>query len=373
MYKCDASGNAALQNLVTAGYCPYGELEYTIDGTANNGNAAWTKYNGNNWSTRDGQNNTGWSKDIPQGKYAGDYVVYYRVDADKNHYDYINYPNDKVSVTINRAQQVISLNKTSTTYCLSWHEDFTLSRYEEAPLSVSASGVINASLSGTTVQTSAKGSIGAGTATLSVPQTANYTDANATITVTVVNHDPKYKNTNPYTSCTVDGVDHYYCAWCKNYTTVTTPAWGHSNPLGEKVIKEATCTETGTLRHYCTRSGCTYYWDETIPKNFANHTGGSALYFYSWMTHYKSWDCGCSITAMGGHTMTSRTSGCCYKYYYCLAGDWGTCSNGNYSTGQEAHHDTSTETTISREKGEDGKWHQTTTTKTTCGCCGAEW
>lgn len=322
-----------------------------MDGTANNGNAAWTKYNGNNWSTRDGQNNTGWSKDIPQGKYAGDYVVYYRVDADQNHYDYINYPNDKVSVTIDRAQQVISLNKTSTTYCVSWHENFSSSRYEEAPLSLSSSGVIDASLSGTTVQTSAKGSTGAGTATLSVPQTANYTDANATITVNVVNHDPKYKNTNPNVSCTVDGVEHYYCSWCDNHTTVTIPAWGHDMAQSRK---EPTCTETGYIRHYCTRGDYERY--ETLAKNLNNHTGGWSLHYYSHISHYKSWDCGCSIYAMGGHNRGSGREGCCYNYTYCAGGDWGTCSDGNTSAGQKEHHDWSYEKVGRDRKKVNGKW-----------------
>lgn len=367
VYKCDASGNATLQNLVTAGYCPFGVLEYTIDGTANNGDNAWKKYNGNNWSTRNGQNNTGWSKAIPQGQYAGDYVVYYRVDADQNHYDYTNHPNDKVPVTLQRAQQVITLNKTSTTYCISWHEDFTSSRYEEAPLSLSSSGVINASLSGTTVETEAKGSVGTGTATLSVPQTANYTAADATITVNVVNHDPKFKNTNPYTSCTVDGVDHYYCAWCDNHTTVTTPAWGHN--MAEKVTQEATCTQEGIILHYCTRGD--YEYEERIAKKSSNHTGGYALYYSSGSSHYRSWDCGCSITEMGGHTMKTDRDGCCHWRTYCSSGSWGTCSNGNSSGGSVEHHNIQETTTTNREKGEDGKWHQTTTTTKTCGCCKA--
>ena len=50
-------------------------------------------YNGNNWSTLNGSNNPGWSKTVPQGKYAGQYKIYWRVDADQNHYDYTNHPN----------------------------------------------------------------------------------------------------------------------------------------------------------------------------------------------------------------------------------------------------------------------------------------
>ena len=333
-----------------------------MDGTVNNGNADWTKYNGNNWSTRDGQNNTGWSKDIPQGKYAGDYVVYYRVDADENHYDYINYPNDKVSVTINRAQQVISLNKTSTTYCVSWHEDFTSSRYEEAPLSLSSSGVINASLSGTTVQTSAKGSTGAGTATLSVPQTANYTDANATITVTVVNHDPKYKNTNPNVSCTVDGVDHYYCSWCNNHTTVTIPAWGHDMAQSRK---EPTCTEEGYIRHYCTRGDYERY--ETLTKDPNNHSGSAgACHYYTDAWHYVTYSC-CGGRRDSGHTVETKYEGCCYWYKVCHGSALGTCNPGQYS-GQKEHHDWTNKRVKSEWQKIDGKWQLVGVYADVCHC-----
>ena len=380
--------NGNYQNLVSAGSCPYGILEYTIDGTANRSNSEnWTAYNGNNWYTLNGTNNTGWSKSIPQGLYAGDYKVYYRVDADQNHYDYTNHPNsgniDKVDVTIQRAAQNITLDSTSVTFC--YHNisrGFNVTgRYENAtftPLTIT--GPVSANQSGVNVTVYSSDSYGTGTGkvTVNTKETANYQAGSVTFTANIVDHNWVETNVNssnasqwpgcnnsgethsrcwPWPDCTHTGFRHEICNYgCEAKRNVTLSPNPHNSVYGgtrdchtkcskcggtltgysshsfsASVIKAATHTAAGTTRYTC---ACGYSYTRSGTPAATGHTGYGGWYYQSGQTHARN--CSCGYVDVQGHTIVYKKSGCCRISYYCSAGT-GNCGHSG-SSGYSSHH-----------------------------------
>ena len=406
--------NGNNQDLVVAGKCPYGVLEYTMDGRANTSTTEnWTAYNGNNWSTLNGSNNTGWSKTIPQGKYAGSYKIYWRVDADQNHYDYTNHPNsgniDKVDVTIQRAPQKITLDSTSVTFCYhNINRGFNVtSRYENAtfkPLTITGPVSANQNDTNVTVYSSDSYGMGTGKVTVNTAQTANYKAGSVTFTAHIVDHNWVETNVNssnasqwpgcnnsgathsrcwPWPDCTHTGLRHEICNYgCQAKQNVTISANPHNSVYGgtrdchtkcskcggtltgysshrfsSTVIKAATCTTAGTTRYTC---ACGYSYTRSGTPAAKGHTFESALHFYTGNTHYRRSSC-CGYINVGGHTMTSSRSGCCYYHRYCVGGDWGRCYDGNSSGGTQAHYHKATTTRTRVKIGKQWKWKTTTT------------
>lgn len=344
--------NGYYQNLVTAGSCPYGQLEYTIDGTANHSDTEdWTAYNGNNWSTLNGTNNTGWSKTIPRGLYAGDYKVYWRVDADQNHYDYTNHPNndniDKVAVTIRRATQEIKLSTNSITFCYNYiSRSFTVRRYQDAILTFTTSGPIDISPSGkqcdssgrkstfsngSSVTVSSLGTIQTCYVNIYANETANYQSASKTFTANIVDHKWVEKNVDssnasqwpgcnnsdethsrcwPWPDCTHNGIRHEICNYgCQAKRNVTLSPLSHKSVYGGTRDVHTKCSKCGgTLAGYsshkftktvtaeatCTSAGTTHYkcacgyeFDKSDEPGKTGHNYYKRWYACSSTQHYK--------------------------------------------------------------------------------------
>ena len=363
--------NGRYQNLVAAGSCPYGVLEYTIDGTANRSNSEnWTAYNGNNWYTLNGTNNTGWSKSIPQGLYAGQYKVYYRVDADQNHFDYTNHPNsgniDKVNVTIQRAPQNITLNYYSTTFC--YHNisrGFSVTgRYENAtftPLTTSGPVSANQSNLNVTVYSSDSYGTGTGRVTVHTAQTANYQAGSVTFTANISDHSWVYDYTYRPSNypCTKNGTNHYHCGYdCGAKTTSSVSPVAHTSTYGgtrdvhtkckvcgktltgygshsfsKTVIVAAGCETGGTTRYRC---ACGYYFDKSGEPGAKGHSYGPWI-AYGFGQHYRI--CNCSPyyqhKHFQDHTFTSVSGVCCgslQKCTKCPATGYDTRKNHGHST-----------------------------------------
>ena len=364
--------NGNNQDLVVAGKCPYGVLEYTMDGRANTSTTEnWTAYNGNNWSTLNGTNNTGWSKTIPQGKYAGQYKIYWRVDADQNHFDYTNHPNsgniDKVDVTIQRAPQNVTLSYYSTTFC--YHNisrSFNVTgRYENATFTpLTTSGPVSANQSNTNVTVYSSDSYGQGTGRVTVhtAQTANYQAGSVTFTANISDHSWVYDNTTrPWPDCTKNGTNHYHCGYdCGATTTSSVPPLAHNSVYGgtrdchtkcskcggtltgysshsfsASVIKAATHTTAGTTRYTC---ACGYsYTVSGRPAATGHNYSYGGWYYQSGQHHARNCTCSCghSYIEAQGHTIVYEKSGCCYRSSRCRSST-GYC--GSSSAGSVAHH-----------------------------------
>ncbi len=356
--------NGNNQDLVVAGKCPYGVLEYTMDGRANTSTTEnWTTYNGNNWYTLNGSNNTGWSKTIPQGIYAGQYKIYWRVDADQNHYDYTNHPNsdniDKVDVTIQRAAQNITLDSYNVTFC--YHNisrEFNVTgRYEDAvfaPLTVT--GTVSASQNDTkiTVYSSDAYGTGTGVVTVNTKETANYQAGSVTFTANITDHKWVETNVNssnasqwpgcnnssethskcwPWPDCTNTGFRHEICNYgCEAKRNVTLSPNPHR--FSSSVIRSATCTEGGITRYRC---ACGYYYDVSGRPGATGH---------SWMwadTSLSMAYCqGICVTCRARGIVTEKEvahswsgtsySGCCHWSKRC------TRCGGGRSGGYSSHH-----------------------------------
>lgn len=387
--------NKKEQNLVTAGSCKYGILEYTIDGRANTSDTAdWTTYNGNNWEVTDGRDNTNWSKSIPKGLYAGEYTVYYRVDADQNHYDYTNHPNDIVPVTIKRASQIMTFSPNSLKFCYGngdvvYRKFDITSRFEEATLSISTSGAINAILEQTTVTATATGGIETCYVTVNAAQTANYEALSTDITVKVTDHnwviekkDGKDWIDRPSPDCIHNGTAHDICSYgCGARSTHEVPPLDHSLIYGgtkdnhkwctkcnniiqgnsyhnciPEVLRAATCTEGGKTRYKC---ACGYYYDVDNDPKKTGHSVGKWLDCSALVHGQKCSKCSVGADHAGhvnhqGHGATYSNGTCCGQRKTCP-----TCSHLFYDDRKSHGHSGSTTET----QGNFG-------TVRKCNCCG---
>lgn len=228
------------------------------------------------------------------------------------------------------------VDKNSTTFCYAYDVNNSghvasygtinvTSWYETVDMTMTNTELVNAACPGVTsgpvksgtnkvvVYASAVGTQGTATVTLSCPETANYRAGNVTCTVTVRGHNPVYDSEDPVRTCTSNGLKHYYCSYCKNHTTSSTSALGHS--MASKVIKAATCSSGGTTRYYCTR--CGYYYDvDGTPGAKGHELGG---WDYSWDSSHAKWCKTCNTKILSeGHTYTLTKKGsCCGSTYTC--------------------------------------------------------
>ena len=341
------------QDLAQKGSCIYGTLHYTKDMDANNGD-----------TLRDGAQNKNWSTTMPQGKLAGQYKVYWIVDADQNHYDWFGHPNDYVNVTIKRAAQNIVLSPSSMTFCHYYiSRTFGVSREENAPLSVTAnSSAIGASISGTTVTASSKGTITTATITVNAAQVPNYLAGSATFTATLCNHNwtHDYITTpRPNPDCTKNGTCNDICTYgCAGKTTHDVPPLAHNLVYGgtssnhrwcsgstkcgqviegnsyhrytSKVIKAATCESGGTTRYTC---ACGYYYDKSGEPAATGHGNYGYWEAYGFDSHRRRCNrhgAACGYWDYRGHNKSYTYGRCCGHKGWCTAANcgWSTYSKG---------------------------------------------
>ena len=76
-------------------------------------------------------------------------------------------------------------------------------------------------------------------------------------------------------TCTASGSQREVCDGCSAVlNTSSIPALGHSMS-GWSVITASTCCTPGAQSRYCTRSGCSYSENSSLPLNPNNHSGGT--------------------------------------------------------------------------------------------------
>ncbi len=76
-------------------------------------------------------------------------------------------------------------------------------------------------------------------------------------------------------TCTASGSQREVCNGCSVVlSTSSIPALGHSMS-GWSVITASTCCTPGAQSRYCTRSGCSYSENSSLPLNPNNHSGGT--------------------------------------------------------------------------------------------------
>ena len=126
-----------------------------------------------------------WSTTVPTATDAGTYDVYYRIPEGANHNPL---DQQKVSVTINKAVNNLTLNAYNGSTCRNTSMSFNISNPGNGALSVSSSNtsVATVSLSGTTVTITGKAS-GSATITVNAATNVNYLANSKTYAATINN------------------------------------------------------------------------------------------------------------------------------------------------------------------------------------------